>query len=148
MITPLVLLYLAALWSIRRNDIGHALAVNWAVNQAAVMLNAGHPNFIVFIAVDLLTGVWLSLHVQTKAARQAAVFFLPMIALNAAAYVVGQPTPAWHYGVLFGLAWLQLIWVVTGIWGNGLMEIMEIMDNSGRGLRHSISGWFAFWRAK
>lgn len=145
MITPLVLLYLAALWAIRRDDIGHALAVNWAVNQAAVMLNAGHPNFIVFIAVDFLTTIWLALRVQTKLARDCAKFFLPMIALNAAAYVVGQPTPDWHYGVLFGLAWLQILWVVTGIWGNGLMEVL---DNSGRGFRHSISGWFAFWRAK
>ena len=145
MITPLVLLYLSVLWGIRRSDIAHALAVNWAVNQAAVMLNAGHPNFVVFIAVDLLTGVWLSLRVQTKASRQAAAFFLPMIALNAAAYVVGKPTPVWHYDVLFGLACLHLIWVVTVIWGNGLIEILY---NSGRGFRHSISGWFAFWRAK
>jgi len=141
-ITYPILAYLAVLWWLRREPVVHALAVNWAANQAAVMMNSGFGNLPVFVLVDFLTGIWLALNVRTKTARHAATFFLPMIALNAAAYAAGN-IPEWHHSVLFGLAWLQLLWVVIGVKGNGMVETMA---DSGRRLRNSISLAFAFFR--
>lgn len=135
MITWPILAYLACLWWLRRNAVVHALALNWCANQAAVMLNGGFGNLPVFILVDFLTGLWLALRLQGKMARQTAAFFLPMIALNAAAYAAGS-VPEWHHAALFGLAWLQLLWVVIGVKGD---ELVGTMDNPGGGIRHAIS---------
>lgn len=142
MITLPILAYLAGLWFLRKCDVTHALAVNWGVNQAIVMVNGGFPNLPLFIAVDFLTGLWLALKLQGPEARQAAFFFLPMIALNAAAYAAGT-LPHWHHTALFGLAWLQLLWVVIGVKGD---ELVESLDHTSIGIRNSIFGLLAFWR--
>jgi len=141
-ITWPILAYLAVIWWLRRAPVAHALAINWAANQGAVMLNAGYENLPVFVLVDFLTGLWLSLSVGGKQARQAASFFLPMIALNAAAYAAGA-TPFWHHTALFGLAWLQLLWVVIGVKGDGFLETL---DHTSSRLRNTASGAFAFLR--
>jgi len=144
-VTVIILAYLAALWWTRRETaIADALFVNWAVNQAAVLIyvdNGSH--MLVFITTDFLTGLWLTLKMQGKAARRAALFFLPMIALNAGAYAAGGNPPRWQEITLDALAWAQLLWVVLETWGHGLLAIF---DNSGGGFRHSISRASGFFR--
>lgn len=135
MLTLPILAYLACLWALRRRDVTHALAVNWAVNQAVVMLNGGLPHLPFFILADFLTGLWLAMKLQGTVARQTAFFFLPMIAMNAAAYAAGT-LPNWHHTALFGLAWLQLLWVVIGVKKH---ELVGSLDNPFGGLRNAAS---------
>lgn len=127
MLTPFILAYLALLWAIRgkAGRIADALAVNWLVNQCVVMMNGGYAYLPAFIAIDFLTGVYLSFYDGGNLARRASKFFIPMVALNAAGYVGGGEAPDWHYPVLFALAWAQLLAVGFGVWGNGLLEALD-----------------------
>lgn len=137
MFTPLMLAFIAAMYCLRKGVHGRvvdALALNWAVNQAIVMGNGGYPDFPLFIAVDFITGFWLASWEGGKVARKAAWVFIPMIALNAAAYVNGSPVPAWHHSALFALAWVQLGFV--GAMDNGIRKALDI---AARGVRHPIS---------
>jgi len=137
MFTPLMLLYIAAMYCLRKGSHGRvidALAANWAVNQIIVMSNAGYPDLPLFIAVDFITGLYLATWEGGKAARRASSVFIAMIAMNAAAYVNGSPVPAWHHSALFALAWLQL--GVVGAMDDG---IRKALDTALRGIRHPIS---------
>jgi hypothetical protein len=145
-ITPLMLLFIAAMFCLRKCEHGRvidALAANWAVNQAIVMSNAGYPDLPLFITVDFLTGLWLATWEGGKAARRAAWVFIPMIALNAAAYVNGSPVPLWHHSLLFALAWLQL--GMVGAMDNG---IRTALDTAFCSIRHPISSAVYYFRAR
>lgn len=140
-----VIAYLVALWvlSKRQGQIADALAVNWIVCQMAVMLNGGYGNLPAFLLADFLTALWLALSVQGVSARRASYWFVPMIALNSAAYAAGGNPPVWHHTLLSICAWGQL---VATYWGpHGLMEIL---DNTSSSIRHSISGAVASFRGK
>lgn len=117
--------YLAVLWGLHREKrcslIADALAANWAICQLVVILNQGWPILPLFIVVDLLTGLWLTMEVGTTNARRTAAVFLPMIAFNAATYAAGT-TPQWHWGVLSVISWLQVAVVWWGVWGHGVVE--------------------------
>jgi len=145
--TVIILAYLAALWWVRRETaIADALFVNWAVNQFAVMIYADNgSHLLVFITTDFLAGLWLTLKMQGKAARRAALFFLPMIALNAGAYAAGGNPPRWQEITLDALAWAQLLWVVLEIWGHGLLAFF---NNTDGGTRYPISRASGFFRGE
>jgi hypothetical protein len=126
-ITPLMLAYIAAMYCLRKGNHGRvvdALAFNWLANQVIVMGNDGYPDLPLFILVDFLTGLWLVMWHGGKVARKASSILIPMIALNAAAYVNGTPVPAWHHSALFALAWLQL--GVVGAMDNGVRKVVDI----------------------
>lgn len=145
-ITPLMLLYIAAMYCMRKGEHGRivdALAANWLINQTIVMGNGGYPDLPLFIAVDFVTGLWLATWEGGKAARRAAWVFILMIALNAAAYVNGAPVPAWHHSLLFALAWIQL--GIVGAMDNG---IRKALDSAVGSVRHPISGAVHYFRGR
>jgi len=145
-ITPLMLLFIAAMFCLRKCGHGRvvdALAANWAINQAIVMSNSGYPGLPLFITVDFFTGLWLATWESGKVARRAAWFFIPMIALNAAAYVNGSPVPTWHHSLLFALAWLQL--GIVGAMDDG---IRKALDSAFGSVRHPISSTVYYFRGR
>ena len=145
-ITPLMLAFIAALYCLRNGREGRvvdALAANWAINQALVMGNEGFPVLPLFIAVDFVTGFWLASWEGTRTARRAAWVFIPMIALNSAAYVNGSPVPTWHHSLLFLLAWIQL--GMVGAMDNG---IRKALDFARCGVRNPISSAAYFFRGR
>lgn len=142
----LVLLYIAVIYCLRRGEnirVVDALAFNWFVNQCVVMANGGYPVLPVFIAVDFITGLWLATWESGKAAHKATWFFIPMIALNAAAYVNGEPIPSWHHTALFALAWLQI--GAVGAMDDGFRKALDIAV---RGFRHPVSSTFYYFRGR
>lgn len=144
MLTPVILLFISAMYCLRKGTHGRvvdALAVNWAVNQAIVMMNSGYPDLPLFIFVDFMTGIWLVAQEGGKVARRAAWVFIPMMALNAAVYVNGSPVPTWHYILLFSLAWLQL--GIVGAMDNGTGKALDSAIGS---VRHTISSAFYYFR--
>jgi hypothetical protein len=145
-ITPLMLAYITAMYCLRRGEHGRvvdALAANWLINQVIVMGNAGFPDLPLFIAVDFFTGLWLATSNRGRVARRAALVFIPMIALNAAAYVNGDPVPWWHHGLLFALAWIQL--GIVGAMNDGFRKAL---DSAVRSVRHPISSSMYFFRGR
>lgn len=141
-ITLPMLAYIVALYCFRKGGHGRvidALAVNWAINQVIVMTNSGYPDLPLFIAVDLMTGIYLVSWVSGKVARLTAWVFIPMMSLNAAVYLADAP--AWHYHALFALAWIQLI--VVGAMDDG---IRKALDTAVRGLRHPVSSALHYFR--
>jgi uncharacterized membrane protein len=122
-ITPLMVAYLAAIYCLQKGEYGRvidALAVNWFVNQAIVMMNGAQPDLPLFVAVDFVTGLWLVTWAGGKVARKVSFVFVLMIALNSAAYIAQGLVPHWHYNALFALAWLQL--GVVGAMDNGIRK--------------------------
>lgn len=143
-LTPLMLLYIAAVYCLRKGDnirVVDAVAFNWFLNQCVVMANGGYPVLPVFIAIDFITGLFLVTWVGGKTAHRASWFFIPMIALNAAAYVIGEPLPQWHYSTLFALAWLQI--GVVGAMDDGFRTIV---DRASSGILHPISSALYYFR--
>ena len=135
--TVFVLLYIAVVYTLRRGDnirVVDAVALNWFLNQVVVDANGGFPVLPVFILVDFVTGLFLVTWFGGKTAPRASWFFIPMIALNAAAYVNGEPLPEWHYATLFALAWLQI--GVVGAMDDGFRTIV---DRASSGVLHPIS---------
>jgi len=144
--TIAVLLYIAVVYCLRRGEnsrVVDAVALNWFVNQCVVEANGGYPVLPVFIAVDFITGLWLATWEGGKAARKATWFFIPMIALNAAAYVNGEPIPNWHYMALFALAWLQI--GAVGAMDDGFRKAL---DTAVRGFCHPISSTVYYFRGR
>ena len=133
------LAYLACVWGLHREKrcalIADALAANWAACQLFVILNDGWPVLPVFIAIDLATGLWLTMEVDSPVARRTAAMFLPMIAFNAAIYAAGA-TPEWHWGVLSVISWLQIAVVWWGVWGDG---VLASLNNPVGGFRVSLA---------
>jgi len=126
--TPWMLALLALYWLAHRDSeaapVADVLALNWAVNQTAVMIAisagwGGAPVFV-FWVVDLLACGWLVLCDGSKLARRAAKWFAYMLALNAVIWALGT-APVWHYYTLLALAFGQAIAVLTGIWGHGIL---------------------------
>jgi hypothetical protein len=128
-LTPLMLALLCMYWLVHRSDDGRLVAdglfLNWAVNQIGAMLwikaGWGGQPLILFWVVDLLTALWLGLYVGTQLSRRAAKWFMPMLALNAAVWALGV-YPGWHYYTLLALAYAQVLAVMSGLWGHGLLE--------------------------
>lgn len=147
--TPVILAYLAALWLARRGDaapIANALFANWAANQLAVMLYGTNGLYLLgFVLIDFLTGVWLAAHLQGKVARRTALFFLPMMALNAGAFAAGGNPPRWQEITLDALAWAQILWVVLGVWGHG---VLAFFHNTAGGIRYSVSRTVGLFRGE
>lgn len=125
--TPAMLAYLAALWLAigRDSRIAVALGACWGVGQAGVMLNGGYAPLLLFGVADFVTAMHLALRVGTVEAKRVAFFSIPMIAVNAAAYAQANPPLNWHYTVLFGLAWAQVLVAVWGAHGGGFIEIVD-----------------------
>jgi hypothetical protein len=145
-ITLPMLLYMAAMYCLRKGSNGRvvdALAVNWLINQVIVMGNQSYSDLPLFIAVDFVTSLWLMTRVGGKAARRAAIFFIPMIALNAAVYASAGPDPVWHYNLLFALAAVQL--GVIGAMDDGFRKAV---DSALCSILHPISGAVHYFRGR
>jgi len=146
-ITPLMLLYIAAMYCLRKGEHGRivdALAANWFINQALVMSNVGYPHYLIgYCTIDFITGFWLMTWEGGKAARRAAIFFIPMLALNAAVYASGGSEPWWHYGTLFALAALQL--GMVGAMDDG---IRKVVDSALCSVRHPVSSAAYYFRGR
>jgi len=143
-VTPWMMLYLATVYCLRDGDnrrVVDALAFNWFVNQIVVMANGGYPVLPIFIAIDFITGLWLATYEGSKTEHRAAWFFIPMMSLNAAAYVNGEPTPGWHYTALFALAWAQI-----GVVGANYDGFRKIVDRASSRILHPISSALYYFR--
>lgn len=133
---------LSLYWIIHRGNgvlVADGLALNWAVNQGAVMIWiqagwGGQPLFIFWI-VDALTAAWMGLYVGTELSRRVAKWFIPMLALNAVIWALGT-APTWHYYTLLALAFAQAFTVMAGLWGHGLLEVI---NNTRHRLRHKLA---------
>ena len=144
--TVMVLLYIAAVYCLRRGEnirVVDAVALNWFLNQCVVEANGGFPVLPIFILVDFVTGLYLVTWVGGKVAHRTSWFFIPMIALNAAAYVNGEPLPDWHHAALFALAWLQI--GAVGAMDDGFRKIV---DSASRGVLHPISSALYYFRGE
>lgn len=125
--TPWMLGLLALYWIIHRGDgvlVADGLALNWAVNQSAVILWAkagwGDQPLYIFWFMDLMTAAWMALYVQTELSKRVAKWFIPMLALNAVIWALGT-APTWHYFTLLALAFAQALTVMAGLWGHGIL---------------------------
>lgn len=145
--TFLVLAYIAVVYILKRGEnarIVDAIALNWLVNQCVVEANGGYPVLPIFIATDFITGLFLVTWMGGNiVAHRASWFFIPMIALNAAAYVIGEPLPEWHHSALFALAWLQI--GVVGAMDDGFRTIV---DRASSGILHPISSALYYFRGE
>lgn len=122
-----VLIYLALLATARRGEgspVSDALSWNWLIATAGVMAFGGQQ-LPLFIAIDCVTGLYLALQIQTRTARNVAFFFLPMMALNAAAYWESDPPQPWQYIALSALSFAQVLVTIWGAWGGGVMEALD-----------------------
>lgn len=141
-----VLFYIAAVYCLRRGEnmrVVDAVALNWFVNQCVVEANGGFPVLAVFIAVDFITGLFLVTWVGGKTAHRVSWFFIPMIAINAAAYVNGEPLPEWHHATLFAFAGLQI--GVVGAMDDGFRAFV---DRASNGVLHPISSALYYFRGE
>lgn len=123
-----VLIYLALLAIARRGQgspVSDALMWNWLIATAGVMLNGGQLFIPLFIVNDAVTALYLGLSVQTKIARNAAFFFIPMTLLNAVAYAQYGALQGWQRDVLSGLSFAQILVVMWGVWGGGFIEALD-----------------------
>lgn len=144
--TIAVLLYIAFVYFLRRGDnsrVVDAIAINWFLNQCVVEANGGYPVLPGFILVDFVTGLWLVTWQGGVVAHRASWFFIPMMALNAAAYVNGEPLPDWHHVTLFAFAWLQI--GVVGAMDDGFRAFV---DRASSGVLHPISSALYYFRGE
>lgn len=126
-----VLIYLALLAIARRGEgspVSDALLWCWLAATAGVMFYGGQ-HLPLFIAIDCVTGLYLALRVQTKTARDVAFFFLPMMALNGAAYWESDPPQPWQYTALSALSFAQVSVAIWGAWGGGLIEALDNLSD-------------------
>jgi len=126
-----VLLYIAAVYCLRRGEnmrVVDAIALNWFVNQCVV---------------DFITGLFLVTWVGGKTAHRVSWFFIPMIAINAAAYVNGEPLPEWHHATLFAFAGLQI--GVVGAMDDGFRAFVV---RASSGVLHPISSALYYFRGE
>ena len=128
--TPAMLVYLAALWLAIGKDarIASVLFACWAAGQAGVMINGGYAPTIWFVVIDFVAAMHLIFLVHSKDSRRVAFLFIPMITVNAAAYAQADPPLAWHYTVLFGLAWVQVLVAIWGAHRGGLIEVVDYLS--------------------
>ena len=145
--TPWMLGLLALYWIIHRGDgvlVADGLALNWAVNQGAVMFwvqaGWGGPPVFMFWVVDFLTAAWMALYIHSELSMRVAKWFVPMLALNAVIWALGT-TPTWHYYTLLALAFAQALTVMAGLWGHG---ILAFYHHTRDGLRDKLADATSF----
>jgi len=142
MLTPFMMALLACYWLLHRDEraklVADVLALNWVLNQAAVMFRVEDIGPLpVFLVTDFLAGAYLGLYVGGALARAVGYWYVPMIALNTAMWAADQGEPMWHYYTLLLLAYLQVMTGMTKVWGHGLLATV---DTAVRGIRFKSAG--------
>lgn len=141
MLTLNVLAFIACLYIARaqlaRVDgkpmIVDALACNWLFCQTVTTANSGYGIPEAFLAIDLVTGVFLVAYVQGREARNVASIFVPMFFVNGFRYLFGSEETRFLDLTIDVLAWFQLFVAYIG-GANGALATLDFAFRRRRGL--------------
>lgn len=109
--------------NLRQVVVVDVLLVNWLVCEFARLSIDGQQLPAAFLAVDIVSALWLSFRIRGVAAALAEIFFVAQIIFNSAFFFAHAFDEWTHWIGLSILSWGQLLAVSGGILRHDLVEI-------------------------
>ena len=120
-----VLAYMTLIFALRNSACATVMFANWAASMALWLIAGEAVPVLAFMALDFVTAAILAGLIATKLGKILCLFNWALFVLHGLVFQLGSPAPEWHVDLIDWIAWAQIIVLALGVWGDGLVELVD-----------------------